>query len=114
MIAQGTNALSWADHTQGVMKGLGMVELIPLHQDPMAREPKVRGWLEELTHGLEATFIEPAEWFNKGRKKGNFIWTAPPAAVDVLVEQVGRARLKRPAFYCGGTLDEWEMVEAPY
>jgi hypothetical protein len=96
MIAQGTDGLSRADHTQGVIKGLGMVEFMPLHLDPLEREPKLRGWFEELTHGLDATFLEPEDWFEKGHERGNFIWTAPPAAVDVVVEQLGRVRLKRP------------------
>jgi hypothetical protein len=96
MIAQATDGLLRADHTQGVMKGLGMVEFMPSHLDPLEREPKLRGWLEELKHGLNATFLEPDDWFDKGHKRGNCIWTAPPAAVDVVVEQLGRARLKRP------------------
>jgi hypothetical protein len=32
--AQGMDGLSWADHLQGVMKGLGMVQFMPLHEDP--------------------------------------------------------------------------------
>jgi hypothetical protein len=90
MIAQGTDGLSRADHTQGVIKGLGMVEYLPLHLDPLAREPKLKGWLEKLRQGLEAIFLDPEDWFNKGHGRGNFIWTAPPAAVDVVVEQLGR------------------------
>jgi hypothetical protein len=42
MIAQkGTVGLFRADHTQGVMKGLGMMEFMPLHQDCLDREPKL-------------------------------------------------------------------------
>lgn len=32
----------------------------------------------------------------KGHGKGTSIWTAAPAAVEVVVEQLGRARQKRP------------------
>jgi hypothetical protein len=95
MVAQGTDGLSRANHTQGVMKGLGMVEFMPLHLDPLRREPKLRGWLDELAHGLKVTVLNPEDWFDKGHKKKNFIWTAPPAAV-VVVEQLGRAWLERP------------------
>jgi hypothetical protein len=98
--------LSRADHTQGVMKGMGMVEFMPLHLDPLERELKLREWLEELTHGLNATFLEPEDWFDKGHKRGNCIWTAPPAAVDVVVEQLGRARLKRPESMCNMQLSK--------
>jgi hypothetical protein len=38
MMAQGTDGLSRADYMQGMMKGLGMVEFMPLHQDPFEGE----------------------------------------------------------------------------
>jgi hypothetical protein len=89
MIAQRTDGLSRADHTQGVMKGLEMVEFMPLHLDPLAREPKLKDWLGGAYAGSQCN------WFEKGHGRGSFIWTAPPAAVDVVVEQLGIARLKR-------------------
>jgi hypothetical protein len=42
MIAQGTDGLSRADHSQGVMQGLGMVDYMPLHEDPFDREPRLQ------------------------------------------------------------------------
>ena len=36
------------------------------------------------------------EWFTKGQQGGNYLWTPPPAAADVVAEQVGEARHKHP------------------
>jgi hypothetical protein len=96
MIAQGTGGLSRADHSQGVMQGLGMVDFMPLHQDPFDREPRLLKWVEELVAGLDAEFLTPEDWFDKGHGHGTFVWSAPPAAADVVVEQLGRAWLKQP------------------
>jgi hypothetical protein len=98
MITQGTDGVSQADHSQGVMQGLGMVDSMPLHEDPFDREPRLRKkCVEELTMGLEAEFLTPEDWFNKGHgPHGTFIWSAPPAAADAVVEQLGRAWLKQP------------------
>jgi hypothetical protein len=59
MIAQGTDGLSRADHSQGVMQGLGMIDFMPLHQDPFNREPRLLKWMEELMAGLDAEFLTP-------------------------------------------------------
>jgi hypothetical protein len=45
---------------------------------------------------MDHTFLEPEGWFTTGHQDGNFIWAPPPAAADVVVEQLGKARHKRP------------------
>jgi hypothetical protein len=59
VIVHGTNhGFSWADYMQGMMEGLGMAEfMLPLHQ----REPLLKGLLEELTQGLDASFLKPED-----------------------------------------------------
>jgi hypothetical protein len=42
MIAQGTDGLSRADHSEGVMQGKDMRDFIPLHLSPTQREPEVK------------------------------------------------------------------------
>jgi hypothetical protein len=97
MIAQGTDGLSRADHLEGVMKGTQrMEEYMPLHLDPLERSPELRRWLEDLVRPLGAEFLRPEGWFTTGHGHGTFVWTPPPAAADVVVEQLGRARHKRP------------------
>jgi hypothetical protein len=96
MIAQGTDGLSRADHSEGVMQGKPMIDFIPLHQDPLEREPRLKPWLESVTKNLDAEFLSPEGWFDNGHGYGTYIWTPAPAAAEVVVEQLGRARLKRP------------------
>ena len=97
MIAQGTDGLSRADHSEGVMKGTQkMEEFMPLHEDAFFRSPELRKFVEEVVQPLDASFLSPEGWFDEGHGTGNYVWTPPPAAADVVVEQLGRARHKRP------------------
>jgi hypothetical protein len=57
MIAQGTDGLSCADHSQGVMQGKPIQEFIPLHLNSFEREPKIKSWLERITAGLNPIFL---------------------------------------------------------
>jgi hypothetical protein len=96
MIAQGTDGLSRGDHSQGVMQGLPMTAFIPLHIDPFERSPKLKKFVEDICEDLNPKFLSPTEWFTKGHTVGTFVWSPPPAAAEVVVEQLGFARLKRP------------------
>jgi hypothetical protein len=96
MIAQGTDGLSRADHSEGVMQGLDMRAFIPLHLTPTAREPNIKPWLDTATKGMKFKWLTPEGWFSDAHTPGNFIWSGPPAAAEVVVEQIGFARLKRP------------------
>jgi hypothetical protein len=40
--------------------------------------------------------LKPSGWFDDAHSLGNFVWNVPPAAAEVVVEQLGFARLKRP------------------
>jgi hypothetical protein len=95
MIAEGTDGLSRADHGEGVMLGRDIRCFIPLHLNPIEREPKVGLWLKDITE-LNFKTLEPSDWFDDAHKTGNFVWNVPPAAAEVVVEQLGFARLKRP------------------
>eukprot|EP00978_Attheya_sp_CCMP212_P013320 scaffold33445_cov54-Attheya_sp.AAC.2 len=96
MIAQGTDGLSRGDHSQGVMQGLPMTAFIPLHIDPFERSPKLKRFVEDMCGNLKPKFLSPTEWFTEEHKVGTFVWSPPPAAAEVVVEQLGFARLKRP------------------
>jgi hypothetical protein len=96
MIAQGTDGLSCADHSQGVMQGKPIQDFIPLHLNSFEQEPNVKSWLERITAGLNPIFLSPEGWYTTGHSHGTFIWNTPPAAAEVVVEQLGRANLKRP------------------
>jgi hypothetical protein len=96
MIAQGTDGLSRADHSEGVMQGRPIQDFVPLHLCPLEREPSLKNWIAQVTKGLDPTFLDPEGWYTTGHGRGTYIWTPPPAAAEVVVEQLGRARLKRP------------------
>jgi hypothetical protein len=96
MIAQGTDGLSRGDHSQGVMQGKPMIAYVPLHLNPFDRSPKLKEFVEDMCGDLNPHFLTPTEWFTKGHSVGTFVWCPPPAAAEVVVEQLGFARLKRP------------------
>jgi hypothetical protein len=97
MIAEGTDGLSRADHGEGVMLGNDIRCYIPLHLNPIEGEPKIKSWVEDVTRGLNFQILKPSGWFDDAHNNmGNFVWNVPPAAAEVVVEQLGFARLKRP------------------
>jgi hypothetical protein len=96
MIVQGTDGLSRADHSRGVMSGRPMLEFVPLHLSALDRKPDLKGWTNSVICGLDPVFLSPKGWFDEGHGRGNFVWTPPPAAAEVVVEQLGLVRLKRP------------------
>jgi hypothetical protein len=61
------------------MKGLSLVDAMPLHQRQLDRKPRLQGWLEEgfITNELDKTILEPKDWFRKGPGKGSFFLLPP-------------------------------------
>ncbi|KAG7340358.1 hypothetical protein IV203_023901 [Nitzschia inconspicua] len=96
MIHQGTDGLSRGDHSQGVMRGLPILKFVPLHQDAFSRSQGVRTWLENVLKGFGPTFLTPEGWFEHNHDFGNYVWSPAPAAADVVVDLLGKARHKRP------------------
>ena len=97
MIAQGTDGLSRGDKSTGVMQRVSMEAFVPLHLSAFERSGELRSWLTAAARGLDPIVLEPNDWFSKGQGRGTFIWHPAPAAADVVVEQLGKARHKRPA-----------------
>mmetsp|Transcript_22926 Transcript_22926/g.34764 ORF Transcript_22926/g.34764 Transcript_22926/m.34764 type:complete len:204 (-) Transcript_22926:1331-1942(-) len=89
MIKQGS------EHTQGSMGAVPIRMFIPLHLSAFDRSPDLRKWMNSVTHGLNFQYLEPSEWFEHRHGYGNYIWSPPPAACDVVVEQLAKARWKR-------------------
>ena len=73
-----------------------MSSFIPLHLSAFEREPRLKELLERSMGNMKYSALTPEGWFDEGHKPGNFIWAPPPSAADVVVEELGRARLKRP------------------
>eukprot|EP00978_Attheya_sp_CCMP212_P033801 scaffold138352_cov25-Attheya_sp.AAC.1 len=96
MIEQGTDGLSRGDHSQGVMRGMPMTACVPLHLNAFERDPRLKTFIEFVTQDMNPTFLTPEGWFDEGHGTGTFVWAPPPAAADVVVEQLGKCRTKRP------------------
>lgn len=95
MIACGVDGLSCADHSMGIMTGRPTIDFVPLHKTCLERRPSLKDWLSKLVADLNFVHLDESGWFRQGHTMGNFIWTPAPAAAEVVVEQIGKARLKR-------------------
>ena len=112
MIAQGSDGLSRGNMAEGVMRGDSMKDFVPINETALERHPKLHEWLKELT-GHESKFLDAKGWFTEGQEEvegeweetvegrrwpvtrpGSFVWTPPPAAAGIAVEQLRRSRHK--------------------
>ncbi len=118
MIAQGADGLSRGNLTEGVMSHGDIMLDIPLHISALDRSIHVKAWIEswvELSQKEVIEFLEPIGWFERGHdmigdgstnidglwipqhKKGIFVWAPAPAAAEVALEEIRKARHKRQA-----------------
>ena len=95
MIEQGTDGLSRGDHSQGVMTGQPMINFVPLNKTAFQWSDALRRWICDAWQGSGYKILSPEDWFCKGQGSGNCIWIPPPAAGEVVVDCLGKARLKR-------------------
>ena len=112
MIAQGSDGLSRGNMAEGVMRGESMKDFVPINKTALERHPKLEAWLREITCN-ECNFLDAKGWFTEGQEEvegeweetvqgrrwpvtrpGSFIWTPPPAAAGIAVEQLRRSRHK--------------------
>lgn len=100
MIAQGTDGGSRGDLNQGVMTGESMLGYVPLNLSATERQSSVVDWVKSIWEPRIGALehLDPEGWFTTGHQGGNYLWTPAPAAADVVAEQVGEARHKRPSF----------------
>jgi hypothetical protein len=117
MKAQGTDGISRGDKSMGVMRGIPMEQFCPLHETAFERSPDLKSWITAATKSVNPVFLEPEDWFHRGHSFGNFVWSPAPAAADVAVEQLGKARHKRPSSSeprprpVESFLDPWDSLE---
>jgi hypothetical protein len=88
-----------------------MMLFIPFHQTALQRLPGVRDWSVSWL-GNDSDFLSPQDWFGRGHdvsggavdpkgfwrstfKPGTLVWLPPPAAADVALEELQKARIKR-------------------
>lgn len=113
MISQGSDGLSRGNMLEGVMKGDKMLSFVPLHKSAIDVQPNLELWIRSwLPFGDKAIMLKPEDWFERGHdiagyapnedgismpvtKKGTYIWAPPPAAADVAIQELRKARHKR-------------------
>jgi hypothetical protein len=82
------------------MQGVPLIQYLPLNLNAFERCPNLKEWLLDISSGFGPfEVLEPEGWYTKGHTSGNFIWAPPPAAADVVVEQLSMARHKRPGCF---------------
>mmetsp|Transcript_18229 Transcript_18229/g.45121 ORF Transcript_18229/g.45121 Transcript_18229/m.45121 type:complete len:1319 (-) Transcript_18229:2184-6140(-) len=96
MIRQGTDGLSRADHSNGVMNGDKMTRHVPLNLSALERSPILLQRLKTCFSDMSWDVLEPRDWFDEHHRFGNFVWAPPPAAADAVVDLLNKARHKRP------------------
>jgi hypothetical protein len=111
MRGQGTDGVSRGQLKEGVTAGKEMLSFIPFHLSAIDRSPDVEPWLRSWL-GPSAEVLTPNGWFERGHdilggkvdskgfwrnhiKPGVFIWSPPPAAAQVALEELRKARIKR-------------------
>jgi hypothetical protein len=97
MIKTGVDGTSRGDKSAGVMVGIPMAVFMPLHLTAFEESPSLKDWIWEVTQDLNPQFLTPEGWFTNGHSFRNSIWAPPPAAADVVVEQLSIAKHKRPS-----------------
>ena len=112
MIAQGSDGLSRGNLAEGVMRGESMKDFVPINQDAFMRSPKLKEWINGWTGG-QCTFLDAAGWFTTGHELGDelweenpdgfripttqpgtFVWSPPPIAGGIAMEELRRSRHK--------------------
>jgi len=111
MKSQGTDGISRGEMKEGVSVGEYMMQFCPWGQNALERSTHLESWLKD-TFGKQVEFLSPDDWFRRGHdhsskykdtkgfwriktRPGTFVWTPPPAAADVALEELRKARLKR-------------------
>ena len=98
MIAQGTDGLSRGELTTGVMRGMPMLEFVPLHLSVLdRRRGPVLKFIHEIVGGEKLSCLSPEQWLlDPHDLDGNYLWTPPPVIADVAVFQLAEAIHIRP------------------
>jgi hypothetical protein len=98
MIEEGADGGSRGDLTQGAMAGHSVLDFVPLHLSALDRSDNLEQWIRSWWDDGRGELLKlsPEGWFDEGQRDGCFLWSPPPAAADVVAEQLGEARHKRP------------------
>ncbi|KAL7566866.1 hypothetical protein ACA910_021359 [Epithemia clementina (nom. ined.)] len=87
MIDQGTDGLSRADLTNGVMRGTSMLDFIPLSKSALERQgQKILDYVHNIVQDVTLIRLEPQDWFIKPQDEdGCYLWSPLPCLGDMAV-----------------------------
>jgi hypothetical protein len=112
MIELGIDALSRGELHLGALMGATAARVIPLHLHPLERSEDLKHWLSSWLPSYKVA--SPDDWFYNAHGGGHYdipsepldlwVWTLPPAAALIALEELGNARLKRHALLRGVVL----------
>jgi hypothetical protein len=117
MKAQGTDGISRGQLTKGVMNGESMLSFLPMHEMVLERHPSLKDWIID-TMGSGLTFLKTDRWFERGHNNhmeggkigwdGHWrpaicpmkhVWTPPPAARQVALEELCKSQNQASALH---------------
>jgi hypothetical protein len=70
-----------------------------LHLDAVTRQPSLHAWVTTWHPSPNPRWLTPEHCFDIGQTHDQCIWTPPPAAADVAIELVAKAKHKRPSHF---------------
>jgi len=74
------------------------LEYVPLHLSALDVSSGLEAWIRSwwISDYGNLITLTPEGWFSTVHQGGCYLWAPAPAAIDVVVEQLGEARHKRP------------------
>jgi hypothetical protein len=103
MISLGIDALSQGELQAGALAAATVDHVIPLHLQPLERSKSLTCWLSSWLPNFSVA--SPDDWFYRAQESGRYVtstrplnpwvWSLPPAAALMALEELGNARLKR-------------------
>jgi hypothetical protein len=95
MIETGLDGTSRGDKSTGAMVGIPLANFMALHLSAVEKSPSLKDWIWDVTQDLNPQFLTPEGWFSEEHTLRNSVWMPPPAAADVVVEQLSITKHKR-------------------
>lgn len=108
---QGTDGVSRGSFREGITLSHNMLAFCPWHLSCLQQNEYLEDWIK-LWAGDEVEFLTPNQWFTRGHdwngghydergfwrqgiKRGTYVWTPPPAASHIALEELRKSRIKR-------------------
>lgn len=90
MIESGVDGLSRGDKSEGIAKGVGVLEFVPIHLNGMERSKLLLEWIHSWWPAELGPLhlMTPEDWFLKVMEVGNYLWMIAPGAGEAAVEQL--------------------------